>query len=730
MKAIMALFLALCLILPVYGPVAAADGQQVKLGFIQPDKSLVNGHVLRRYYITYLDELSKQTDWDYQLVNIEAINAFSQLFAGDIDLLLSVEYPSSLGMHNGIIYSAMNFGYDVEGLYTRENETRYDPHDLNTLDGAVVGVIAHRPINDRFEEFQQSNRLAFTVREFVNQKAMVQALTAGDIDLVVDTATNTTAEEHFLMAYTRIPVRVAAIDAHRNRLVEMEQALNRLNTENPHFEPQLSQNLAVNLDFQLVHYTPLESQYIQSLPPLRVAIYGGAPPYIEYDEKTQQPTGIYADLIEALAKNSGLQFTYIHVKNYEDAIALLEKGNADLMLDVFTGAENHLPFYFTNPLLEVPYTFIGSSPQTPSAAERVTLVIPWPEPSILSYLKQKFPQWNFIEANTSSSEAIGLVQNKKCDLALIRDSTLEIDRPLILYPDLNIIPDASINIPTSLVISPAQPRILQSILNKAITQINPEKRIHITQKHIIGSKPEFSLQHLLTFYPLQTGLTAGIILFLIAAMFFLSHHQQSMRRAQKLLQEKNRKLQSMLNELNTAQQKQRHYQELAETDALTGLLNKSAIEHAGSEILRTPAAPDRYHALFIIDLDHFKEANDTLGHQRGDDILRRFGLCLSHLVRADDAVGRFGGDEFILILANLHRQNIECIANRIREAAHNLEPTAEQHPLLSASIGIALYPAHGQDYPELLHNADQALYQVKENGRDGWALAYYDNKSV
>ena len=730
MKAIIAMLLALCLMLPVYGPMATADGQQVKLGFIQPDKSLVNGHVLRRYYITYLDELSKQTDWDYQLVNIEASNALSQLFAGDIDLLLSVEYPSSLGLHNGIIYSAMNFGYDVEGLYTREDETRFDPQDLNTLNGAVVGVIAHRPINDRFEEFQQNNRLTFTVQEFVNQKAMVQALTAGDIDLVVDTATNTIAEEHFLMAYTRIPVRVAAIEAHRSRLVEMEQALARLNTENPHFEPQLSQNLAVNLDFQLVHYTPLESQYIQNLPPLRVAIYGGAPPYIEYDEKNQKVTGIYADLIKALAKNSGLQFTYIHVKHYEDAIDLLEKGEADLMLDVFTGAENHLPFYFTNPLLEIPYTFIGSSPQTPSAAERVTLVVPWPEPSIMSYLKQKFPQWNFIEANTSSSEAIGLVQNKKCDLALIRDSTLEIDRPLILYPDLNIIPDASINIPTSLVISPAQPRILQSILNKAITQINPEKRIHITQKHIIGSKPEFSLQHLLTFYPLQTGLTAGIILFLIAAMFFLSHHQQSMRRAQKLLQEKNRKLQSMLNKLNTAQQKQRHYQELAETDALTGLLNKAAIERAGSEILRTPAAPDRCHALFIIDLDHFKEANDTLGHQRGDDILRRFAVCLSHIIRANDAVGRFGGDEFILVLDNIPRHNIERIATRIREAAHNLEPETDEHPRLSASIGIALYPAHGRDYQELLHNADQALYHVKEKGRDGWSLAYYQGSKM
>jgi hypothetical protein len=106
--------------------------------------------------------------------------------------------------------------------------------------------------------------------------------------------------------------------------------------------------------------------------------------------------------------------------------------------------------------------------------DNITLVVPWPEPSLMSYLEQKFPNWHFIEAKTSYSEAIGRVHNKKCELALIRDSALEIARPLSLYPNLNIIPDASINVPTSLVISPAQPRILQGILNKAITQINPE----------------------------------------------------------------------------------------------------------------------------------------------------------------------------------------------------------------------------------------------------------------
>ena len=723
MKALWAIIFAFCLFLPTYTVPAAASDKQVKLGFIQPDKSLVNGHVLRRYYISYLDELSKQTDWDYQLVNIHANTAFAQLFAGDVDLLLSVEYPRSLGLHSSIMYSAMNFGYDVEGLYARENETRFDPKDLNTLNGATVGVIAHRPINDRFEEFQQNNHLTFTVREFVNQSAMLAALAAGDIDLVVDTATNTTPEEQFLLAYTRIPVRVATISAHQNRLTEMEQALARLNTENPHFEPQLSQNLAENLDFQLVHYTPLESQYIKNQPPLRIAVSGGAPPYIEYDEQTHEATGIYADLITALAENSGLQFTYTHVAHYEDAVELLQKGEADIMLDIFTGAENHLPFYFTNPLLEISYTFIGNNPQTPSALDAVTLVVPWPEPSLMAYLKQKFPQWQFIEAKTSTSDAIGRVEHKDCDLALIRNSTLEIDRPLILYPNLNIIPDASINIPTSLVISPTQPRILQGILNKAITQINPEKRIHIMQKHIIGAKPDFSLQHVLTFYPLQTGLVCGLILLLLAIMLFLNHHNTVMGKAKKQLQEKNADLTATIQKLQATTQSRNFYKEMAHTDTLTGVLNKAGIEGMGSEIFTQPPPADSCHALFFIDLDHFKEANDTFGHQRGDDILRRFALSLSHIIRAEDEVGRFGGDEFILVLRNLPREKVAVVAQRINEAAHNLEPATDEHPGLSASIGVALYPEQGRSYPELLHKADQALYKVKENGRNGWALA-------
>lgn len=723
MKALLSIIISICLLLAAPASQLSAEGQSIRLGYIQPDNSLVNPHVLRQYYISYLDELSKHTDWDYHLVNITADTAFERLFAGDIDLLLSVEYPSSLGLRGGIIYSAIDFGYDVEGLYSRSGETRFDAHDLNTLEGARVGIIAARPINKKFEQFQQNNGLHFTVETFANQQDMLEALEAEKIDLVVDTATNTLPEEQFLLAYSRIPVRAAAVTANRDKLANLENAINRLNMENPHFEPQLSQTLAEKIDFQLVHYTPQESQYIKTMPPLRVAIYGGVYPYILYDDATKTATGIYPDLIAQLAKNSGLEFTYVHVPTYDDAVNLLKTGKADLMLDIFAGPEDHHPFYYTNPLTTLPYTFIGSTNQTPSSADNIKLIVPRPEPSLMNFLQQKFPSWDITASPAAAADALNALDLNSETLALVRNSILEIDRPLMLHPGLAIIPDASINVPISLIIAPNQPRMLQGIINKAIIQTNPEKRLHITQKHIIKARPGFSLKHILSFYPLQAGFLCGLILLLLAGMFFLNHHSQAMSQAKKLLQEKNAMLTATVKELKEANQSKNFYKEKAEIDALTGVLNKAAIESVGREILANALQPGRCHALFIIDLDHFKEANDTLGHQKGDEILRQFALYLVHIVRANDAVGRFGGDEFILILRDFPQEGVASVARRVMEAAHSLEPANEHFPGLSASIGIALYPVHGNNYHELLHHADQALYHVKENGRNNWALA-------
>ncbi len=163
----------------------------------------------------------------------------------------------------------------------------------------------------------------------------------------------------------------------------------------------------------------------------------------------------------------------------------------------------------------------------------------------------------------------------------------------------------------------------------------------------------------------------------------------------------------------------------SETDQLTGLLNKKATERLAGEYL-AERKPDTMLALFILDLDHFKEANDTYGHSFGDKVLAAFASMLRHEFRPSDVVGRFGGDEFIVVISGLPgREIVErkslALLSRTRELA-----VEGRNVGLSVSIGVAIAPQNGNTYNELFQAADHALYTVKTQGRDGYSVGPED----
>lgn len=163
------------------------------------------------------------------------------------------------------------------------------------------------------------------------------------------------------------------------------------------------------------------------------------------------------------------------------------------------------------------------------------------------------------------------------------------------------------------------------------------------------------------------------------------------------------------------------YQREAELDNLTRLSNKTAIEAFCSRKLREFVEAEGtkgFMALYVIDLDHFKEANDTFGHQYGDHVLMEFAKELKRIFRPTDCVGRFGGDEFVVIIDRLPGIGIIVKkAETINQIARDLVVDGRKANI-TASIGIAIVPEHGMDYETLFHSADKALYHVKHSGRD------------
>ena len=157
---------------------------------------------------------------------------------------------------------------------------------------------------------------------------------------------------------------------------------------------------------------------------------------------------------------------------------------------------------------------------------------------------------------------------------------------------------------------------------------------------------------------------------------------------------------------------------LAQHDPLTGLLNR----HAFAERFDQAAALAQRHrkkmVMLFIDLDNFKQMNDSLGHTKGDAILKTLGRQLLGCVRATDHVCRHGGDEFVVLLSDIeHPEQAFLVVDKVRAADIELLQFDDQRISLELSIGVSIYPDNGETLEQLLPHADAAMYRVKASNK-------------
>lgn len=160
-------------------------------------------------------------------------------------------------------------------------------------------------------------------------------------------------------------------------------------------------------------------------------------------------------------------------------------------------------------------------------------------------------------------------------------------------------------------------------------------------------------------------------------------------------------------------------------DPLTGLFNRRYMQETlEREIARSQRAGDTL-AVIMLDIDYFKKFNDTHGHEAGDSVLRELGEFLANIIRDEDVACRFGGEEFIIIMPAVSRAVAEQRAEEIREGVKLIKIQHKSRRLesLSVSLGVALYPEHGDTVDAITNAADEALYEAKDQGRDRYVLA-------
>lgn len=204
---------------------------------------------------------------------------------------------------------------------------------------------------------------------------------------------------------------------------------------------------------------------------------------------------------------------------------------------------------------------------------------------------------------------------------------------------------------------------------------------------------------------------AFVLLFAAGDRLRARHLRARSRRFERLVHERTRELEASREQLRI----------LATQDGLTGMLNHLAIMEALNAELERARREGRTLVVAMVDLDHFKRVNDAYGHLAGDEALRTFAAALSAATRFYDHAGRYGGEEFLLVLANVPREAAAGRLANLHRSISNIEVRfGESSFRITCSVGAVVFnPGEGFERAEsLLASADAALYAAKENGRN------------
>lgn len=264
------------------------------------------------------------------------------------------------------------------------------------------------------------------------------------------------------------------------------------------------------------------------------------------------------------------------------------------------------------------------------------------------------------------------------------------------------------------------------------------KDVHIKESHCksVLCMPILSKGELKGILYLENNLAAGVFdqrrkenLMPIAAQLAISLENAYLyEHLRFLVDERTKALREEIKVRKRAEEKLAH---MANYDALTGLPNRRLFHKILSRLLLEAETSGQLLAVLYMDLDGFKEINDTYGHEKGDLVLEETARRLISAVRGSDIVSRMGGDEFVLLLSRIMadeeiRQVCERILSEIRQPFQILEDLFVE---MTASIGVSVYPRDGRDEKTLLSRADQAMYKIKKRGKNCYTFANHSSEA-
>ncbi len=684
------------------------DAKIFKIGLINTNDSNQSiREIYHDYTRSYLEEITKSTNWIFEYENGSLEECRDKLLNGELDLIGPVRRDDN----NDFIYSVGNVGYGIFSIYcSNEKEISGTAEDVN---GMKVGMVEDTEV-EKFLMFALNQmNWKVTVEKFKIYSELMTAFRNGTIDLIVDDGSHVTNEK-ILSPIGQAPENFISTPSRLQMMKEFNHAVLQSEILYPFFLNRLRSKYLYPVLQKMSPYREHEKNFIAESPALKIGFLPAQMPL--YDTKNSR--GIYIDYLNLISKESGLKFELKEAKTEQELGEMIWSGKVDAAFVIYSPGKYHSTTFFTNEIdRELFVTIISRENINKEIPKNAKVALIHTFNGVQSYFKKNYPEYtlNFYD---DVEKCLKSVERDECDVAYIPAGIICRENSMVTHPSLTTSDEFNFHLSICFAISQIHSRVLQEVLNTAILHLSQKQIDMIAQKN---SEPIVSMNYVLATYPLPLAMAITIVTgtFIFSIAFYL--RGRSRKKQNEILLEKNMELETALRAVENMRVDRDNYRSAAERDKLTQLYNKTAAERIANEMIKE-IDDEKSAVLYVIDLDHFKEANDTFGHQYGDRILVEFSVTLRHIFRANDCVGRFGGDEFVVILTGFFNEEIIFRkANQIQQAAKNID-IDKKIVNVTASIGIATAPNHGRDYESLFKQADRALYCVKADGRDGYCL--------
>lgn len=468
------------------------------------------------YNVEYLDKIAEYIDWEYEYVHADTwVDALEMLDNKEIDILAPSQ--KSLERQEKYLISDYSFGMEYGTLFTWSKNGKLKYEEFEAFSYIKIGCVDSFIMKDDFLRYAKANGFKPRMVYYHDNNELLSALNNHQVDAVVASyATSYGESKKLLGRFSPSPYYYMMNKGNEDLMEQLDNALDKLQTENPNFTNQLLKEFYPK--FNIVPYTKRELEYVKESPPLRMGFMIREP--LSYLDNDGKPVGIVIELMDLIAQKSGLRFEYIPLSGESITYDDLRDNKLQLVTGVeYTKINKKAPgMSLSEPFLTSKKVLVGRKGIRFAANASFKIAVSTGSMTLEKTIKEKYPYFEIINMN-STNDCLEAVQSGKADVMLQTQYAVEKLLAKPKYEKLIVIPDTGLEEQLSIsalvnaegkgkVNSLLADKRLMSIINKAISQITEEEHSNIIISYTAGIPYEITISDFLYEYQVPISVIA------------------------------------------------------------------------------------------------------------------------------------------------------------------------------------------------------------------------------